>query len=153
MSCFLVFFSDQIVKENEGGNPCHEGRAETAPMGSFTCNPNVSLCIEKWEGPNSGITSFDNIGLAMLTVFQVRKLLFCYIMAIYVNWANTYFHFSPFVWNSKSVNNNFPYLLWFRVKNLQFLVWFHVKWLKLLESGVNRISHFSTEVNCYSVKY
>ena len=41
-------------------------------MGSFTCNPNVSLCIEKWEGPNSGITSFDNIGLAMLTVFQVR---------------------------------------------------------------------------------
>ena len=72
MSCFLVFFSDQIVKENEGGNPCHEGRAETAPMGSFTCNPNVSLCIEKWEGPNSGITSFDNIGLAMLTVFQVR---------------------------------------------------------------------------------
>uniref|UniRef100_A0A1I8GVU8 Voltage-dependent L-type calcium channel subunit alpha n=1 Tax=Macrostomum lignano TaxID=282301 RepID=A0A1I8GVU8_9PLAT len=25
---------------------------------------------ERWEGPNSGITNFDNIGLAMLTVFQ-----------------------------------------------------------------------------------
>ncbi len=28
-------------------------------------------CIEgSWEGPNFGITSFDNIGYAMLTVFQ-----------------------------------------------------------------------------------
>ena len=26
--------------------------------------------LEKWEGPNFGITSFDNIGFAMLTVFQ-----------------------------------------------------------------------------------
>ena len=43
-----------------------------APIGSYTCNPNISICIEKWEGPNSGITSFDNIGLAMLTVFQVN---------------------------------------------------------------------------------
>lgn len=28
------------------------------------------MCLEKWDGPNSGITSFDNIGFAMLTVFQ-----------------------------------------------------------------------------------
>lgn len=28
-------------------------------------------CLEnRWDGPNYGITSFDNIGLAMLTVFQ-----------------------------------------------------------------------------------
>ncbi|CAF1093497.1 unnamed protein product [Rotaria sordida] len=40
--------------------------------GVFTCNiPNESLiCREYWEGPNKGITSFDNIGFAMLTVFQ-----------------------------------------------------------------------------------
>ena len=31
---------------------------------------NESVCLEKWEGPNNGITSFDNIILAMLTVFQ-----------------------------------------------------------------------------------
>ena len=48
---------------------------------------NESICLEKWDGPNkgeqaslqyychntgniSGITSFDNIGLAMLTTFQ-----------------------------------------------------------------------------------
>ena len=61
-----------MVQENEAGNPCHEGVEETAPIGSYTCNPNVSICIEKWVGPNYGITSFDNIWLAMLTVFQVR---------------------------------------------------------------------------------
>lgn len=64
-----------MVKESEAGNPCHEGLEAMAPIGSFTCNPNVSICIEKWEGPNSGITSFDNIGLAMLTVFQVGQWL------------------------------------------------------------------------------
>ena len=65
------FFLAQVVHDSELGNPCHEGLEATAPIGSFTCNPNNSICIEKWEGPNSGITSFDNIGLAMLTVFQV----------------------------------------------------------------------------------
>lgn len=40
--------------------------------GVFTCHiPNQSLvCREYWEGPNKGITNFDNIGFAMLTVFQ-----------------------------------------------------------------------------------
>ena len=28
------------------------------------------MCLEEWVGPNFGITSFDNIGFAMLTVFQ-----------------------------------------------------------------------------------
>ncbi len=44
---------------------------------AFTCSnehfpPNPEIeCIEgKWEGPNYGITCFDNIGFAMLTVFQ-----------------------------------------------------------------------------------
>ena len=40
--------------------------------GVFTCNiPNETLtCREYWDGPNKGITNFDNIGFAMLTVFQ-----------------------------------------------------------------------------------
>ena len=44
---------------------------------AFTCSneqfpPNIEIeCIEgKWDGPNYGITCFDNIGFAMLTVFQ-----------------------------------------------------------------------------------
>ncbi len=45
----------------------------------FPCSPkgapgsNIcenSECRDIWEGPNFGITSFDNIAFAMLTVFQ-----------------------------------------------------------------------------------
>ena len=43
-----------------GGNSYISGKK--CPAG-FTCTKN-------WEGPNSGITSFDNIAFAMLTVFQ-----------------------------------------------------------------------------------
>ena len=56
--------------DGDQGSPCFPGTEEASPMGSYTCNPNISICLEKWEGPNYGITSFDNIGLAMLTVFQ-----------------------------------------------------------------------------------
>lgn len=50
--------------------PCHSDDPSKAPAGAYTCKANVSICLEKWEGPNFGITSFDNIGFAMLTVFQ-----------------------------------------------------------------------------------
>lgn len=32
------------------------------------------FCCDDWEGPNSGITNFDNFGLSMLTVFQCVTL-------------------------------------------------------------------------------
>lgn len=38
--------------------------------GANNCEENITLCVEGWDGPNNGITSFDNIGFAMLTVFQ-----------------------------------------------------------------------------------
>lgn len=31
---------------------------------------NGGVCSDGWAGPNDGITNFDNIGYAMLTVFQ-----------------------------------------------------------------------------------
>lgn len=34
------------------------------------CLINGSECLPGWEGPNNGITHFDNIGFAMLTVYQ-----------------------------------------------------------------------------------
>lgn len=34
------------------------------------CIINGSECQPGWEGPNNGITHFDNIGFAMLTVYQ-----------------------------------------------------------------------------------
>ncbi|KAK0089005.1 hypothetical protein PV325_009756 [Microctonus aethiopoides] len=59
-----------IVKEGDLPSPCNTDYKPDAPMGAHVCNPNVSICLDDWEGPNSGITSFDNIGFAMLTVFQ-----------------------------------------------------------------------------------
>jgi voltage-dependent calcium channel L type alpha-1D len=35
----------------------------------WICSPNTT-----WQGPNNGITNFDNFGLAMLTVFQCVSL-------------------------------------------------------------------------------
>lgn len=40
-----------------------------AGSGRF-CVMNGTECRGKWEGPNGGITNFDNIFFAMLTVFQ-----------------------------------------------------------------------------------
>ncbi|KAJ8301680.1 hypothetical protein KUTeg_020667 [Tegillarca granosa] len=36
----------------------------------YRCNETTQECRYYWEGPNDGITNFDNFGLAMLTVFQ-----------------------------------------------------------------------------------
>lgn len=35
-----------------------------------TCTLNNTECREGWNGPNGGITNFDNFLFAMLTVFQ-----------------------------------------------------------------------------------
>lgn len=54
-----------IAPEYDSLKPCSTSWRETA----FNC-PKGYECKAYWEGPNYGITSFDNIGYAMLTVFQ-----------------------------------------------------------------------------------
>lgn len=49
--------------QSESPAPC--GTEEPAR----TC-PNGTKCQPYWEGPNNGITQFDNILFAVLTVFQ-----------------------------------------------------------------------------------
>lgn len=66
----LETLADLIVTEGTQTVPCHSDNPDEAPIGAYTCEANVSICLEKWEGPNFGITSFDNIIYAMLTVFQ-----------------------------------------------------------------------------------
>lgn len=53
----------------ENPHPCDNGTA------GFSCSDlnkdgQFYVCRDGWEGPNYGITNFDNFGLAMLTVFQ-----------------------------------------------------------------------------------
>uniref|UniRef100_A0A3Q3FNI1 Voltage-dependent L-type calcium channel subunit alpha n=1 Tax=Labrus bergylta TaxID=56723 RepID=A0A3Q3FNI1_9LABR len=49
-----------------------EKPAPCAPDGAYGrhCNRNGTECKMGWEGPNDGITNFDNFAFAMLTVFQ-----------------------------------------------------------------------------------
>lgn len=58
------------MTEGEIPTPCHTDNETLATEGAFVCDPAISICLELWVGPNYGITSFDNIGFAMLTVFQ-----------------------------------------------------------------------------------
>lgn len=63
---------DQIITEGDQETPCFRMTPEisAAPNGAYLCNANESVCRSGWIGPNWGITSFDNIFFAMLTVFQ-----------------------------------------------------------------------------------
>ena len=65
-----LYITGEIVTEGEQATPCNTDDINLAQSGSFVCDANTSICREGWVGPNYGITSFDNIGFAMLTVFQ-----------------------------------------------------------------------------------
>nr|XP_012147122.1 PREDICTED: voltage-dependent calcium channel type A subunit alpha-1 isoform X6 [Megachile rotundata] len=69
-TCYSIRNINVIVKEGEQPSPCNTDNKSEAPFGAHVCDANVSTCMDHWEGPNFGITSFDNIGFAMLTVFQ-----------------------------------------------------------------------------------
>ncbi|XP_030379796.1 voltage-dependent calcium channel type A subunit alpha-1 isoform X3 [Scaptodrosophila lebanonensis] len=69
-TCYSLEDPNKPVKEGESETPCNTDNLTEKAGGSFVCNYTTSMCLEKWDGPNSGITSFDNIGFAMLTVFQ-----------------------------------------------------------------------------------
>ncbi|NP_001335573.1 Voltage-dependent calcium channel type A subunit alpha-1 [Caenorhabditis elegans] len=57
----------EIENVSERPMPCTN---KTSPMGVYNCDVKGTTCLQKWIGPNYGITSFDNIGFAMITVFQ-----------------------------------------------------------------------------------
>ncbi|XP_050531904.1 voltage-dependent calcium channel type A subunit alpha-1 isoform X4 [Daktulosphaira vitifoliae] len=72
-TCYKL--DDLMAIENEGPSPtpCNsdsDASESTKATNAYFCPSETSTCIENWVGPNYGITSFDNIGLAMLTVFQ-----------------------------------------------------------------------------------
>lgn len=55
---------------DEEDSPCADSSKKDAWTGSGNQCKNGSECKQNWEGPKNGIVSFDNIGFAMLTVFQ-----------------------------------------------------------------------------------
>ncbi|XP_076348091.1 voltage-dependent calcium channel type A subunit alpha-1-like [Tachypleus tridentatus] len=70
-TCYSIEDRTEIVTEGEQEVPCYQTTdPANAPIGAHTCDIEVASCLEGWIGPNYGITSFDNIFFAMLTVFQ-----------------------------------------------------------------------------------
>ncbi|KAL8164358.1 UNVERIFIED_CONTAM: Voltage-dependent L-type calcium channel subunit alpha-1F [Gekko kuhli] len=60
-TCFII---GSELEAEEDPSPCaFSGHGRE-------CTVNNSECRGKWEGPNGGITNFDNFFFAMLTVFQ-----------------------------------------------------------------------------------
>ena len=41
--------------DGEKGSPCFLGNPSDAPWGANLCDTNVSVCLEKWAGPNAGM--------------------------------------------------------------------------------------------------
>nr|XP_040031276.1 voltage-dependent L-type calcium channel subunit alpha-1C isoform X15 [Gasterosteus aculeatus aculeatus] len=70
----LELFMGKMHKtcSNHIGTIAEEKPAPCAPDGAFGrhCKHNGTVCRVGWEGPNDGITNFDNFAFAMLTVFQ-----------------------------------------------------------------------------------
>ncbi|KAK0065729.1 voltage-dependent non-L-type calcium channel alpha-1 subunit isoform A [Biomphalaria pfeifferi] len=69
-ACFkfgIVSFAEENIDLGDESEirPCSPDSSS-----GFQCQANISNCSAGWEGPNNGITNFDNIGFAMLTVFQ-----------------------------------------------------------------------------------
>ncbi|KAL4645856.1 dihydropyridine-sensitive L-type skeletal muscle calcium channel subunit alpha-1-like [Arapaima gigas] len=63
-TCYYVGTDIIATVEDEKASPCAQ-----AGDGRH-CTINGSECRPGWPGPNHGITHFDNLGFAMLTVFQ-----------------------------------------------------------------------------------
>ncbi|XP_067284316.1 voltage-dependent L-type calcium channel subunit alpha-1C isoform X5 [Pseudorasbora parva] len=62
-----------FFKDGHKGPISEEKPAPCAPSSAHGrhCTPaNITQCMMGWEGPNDGITNFDNFAFAMLTVFQ-----------------------------------------------------------------------------------
>lgn len=87
---FYFLFTDNIdLGEEETIRPCNQKAGNDNYFGGFTCRENISECRETWVGPNYGITSFDDIGYAIITVFQ------CVTME---GWTDVLYYVSIIYW-------------------------------------------------------
>uniref|UniRef100_A0A668AV45 Voltage-dependent L-type calcium channel subunit alpha n=1 Tax=Myripristis murdjan TaxID=586833 RepID=A0A668AV45_9TELE len=84
-------------RDGHTGTHAEERPAPCAPNGAHGrhCNLNGTQCIMGWEGPNDGITNFDNFAFAMLTVFQ------CITME---GWTDVLY------WVNDAVGNSWPWV-------------------------------------------
>ncbi|XP_076862628.1 voltage-dependent L-type calcium channel subunit alpha-1C isoform X6 [Brachyhypopomus gauderio] len=66
-TCFFIRDGQKGAISEEKPAPC---APNSSAHGRHCSPPNITQCYVGWEGPNDGITNFDNFAFAMLTVFQ-----------------------------------------------------------------------------------
>lgn len=59
----LTLFHSLLLEIFEAGRLCGKGDNSGRPC------PNGTVCRRYWDGPNDGMTSYDNILIGVLTVF------------------------------------------------------------------------------------
>ncbi|XP_068181577.1 dihydropyridine-sensitive L-type skeletal muscle calcium channel subunit alpha-1-like [Antennarius striatus] len=88
-TCYYINTNIYATAEGELPAPCAQAG------NGRRCLTNGSECRPGWEGPNNGITHFDNIGFAMLTVYQ------CITME---GWTKVLY------WINDAIGNEWPWL-------------------------------------------
>uniref|UniRef100_A0A3Q1F838 Voltage-dependent L-type calcium channel subunit alpha n=1 Tax=Acanthochromis polyacanthus TaxID=80966 RepID=A0A3Q1F838_9TELE len=88
-TCYYTDTNIYATAEGELPAPCAQAG------NGRRCIINGSECRPGWEGPNNGITHFDNIGFAMLTVYQ------CITME---GWTKVLY------WVNDAIGNEWPWL-------------------------------------------
>lgn len=69
LTSLQLYFLNLGAEAFEESPPCSSGSS------GFHCDASLGqVCEGGWKGPNHGITNFDNIGLACMTVFQCITL-------------------------------------------------------------------------------
>ena len=59
--------------EGVKGSPCFLGNPADAPWGANLCDTNVSVCLEKWAGPNAGELTKQNQHHYTSLNYQIKK--------------------------------------------------------------------------------
>ncbi|XP_076859962.1 calcium channel, voltage-dependent, L type, alpha 1S subunit, b [Brachyhypopomus gauderio] len=88
-TCYYQGTDIIALRDNEVPSPCAQAG------NGRRCAINGTECSAGWAGPNFGITHFDNIGFAMLTVFQ------CITME---SWTHVLY------WVNDAIGNDWPWL-------------------------------------------
>uniref|UniRef100_A0A667X197 Voltage-dependent L-type calcium channel subunit alpha n=1 Tax=Myripristis murdjan TaxID=586833 RepID=A0A667X197_9TELE len=88
-TCYYVGTNIYATAEGELPAPCAQAG------NGRRCTINGSECRPGWEGPNNGITHFDNFGFAMLTVFQSITM---------ESWTRVLY------WVNDAIGNEWPWL-------------------------------------------
>ena len=123
--------------------PCNADNPSIAPFGAYSCAKDTAICLEKWDGPNYGITSFDNIIFAMLTVFQCITMEGWTPILYWVSWI---FHLNCYLEKiaiGKFVSNSNLNVVELSILHIKVYWWIH------LLDVIHDVKRSFSSLSCY----